>query len=156
MKVLIDTYPLLVRSAGVKNYLYRWVAALRRTAPSGAIATLPATGNGAELNHDGSVVGAWATCRNLAVLAIANHTSLPLLDRLARKAAIFHVRSLVRNPPRRPLLTATLHDLTTWTMPELHLAANRRADSQLADNLRRAHRIIAVSEATRQDADRKS
>jgi len=39
-------------------------------------------------------------------------------------------------------------------MPELHLAANRRADSQLADNLRRAHRIIAVSEATRQDAIR--
>ena len=154
MKVLIDTYPLLVRSAGVKNYLYHWVAALRRTAPVGAIGTLPATGNGAELNHDRSAAGAWATYKNLAALAIANHTSLPLLDRLAGKADIFHVSSLVRNPPRRPLLTATLHDLTTWTMPELHLAANRRADNQLADNLRRAHGIITVSEATRQDAIR--
>ena len=154
MKVLIDTFPLLVRSAGVKNYLYHWVAALRRTAPVGAIGTLPATGNGAELNHDRSAAGAWATYKNLAALAIANHTSLPLLDRLAGKADIFHVSSLVRNPPRRPLLTATLHDLTTWTMPELHLAANRRADNQLADNLRRAHGIITVSEATRQDAIR--
>jgi hypothetical protein len=95
-------------------------------APAGAIGTLPATGNGAELNHDGSAVGAWATYKNLAALAIANHTSLPLLDRAAGKADIFHVSSLVRNPPRRPLLTATLHDLTTWIMPELHLAANRR------------------------------
>jgi alpha-1,3-rhamnosyl/mannosyltransferase len=154
MKVLIDTFPLLVRSAGVKNYLYHWVAALQRTAPADAIATLPATGNGAELNHDGSAVGAWATYTNLAALALANHTNLPLLDRLAAKADIFHVSSLVRNPPRRPLLTATLHDLTTWTMPELHLAANRRADDQLADNLRRADGIIAVSETTRQDAIR--
>lgn len=154
MKVLIDTYPLLVRSAGVKNYLYHWVDALQRTAPAGAIGTLPSTGNGAELNHDGSVAGAWETYRNLAVLAIANHLGVPVLDRLAGKADIFHASSLVRNPPRRPLLTATLHDLTTWTMPELHLQANRRADSRLADNLRRADRIIAVSEATRQDAIR--
>jgi alpha-1,3-rhamnosyl/mannosyltransferase len=39
-------------------------------------------------------------------------------------------------------------------MPEAHSAANRRADSQLAENLRRAHRIVAVSESTRQDAIR--
>jgi len=89
MKVLIDTYPLLVRSAGVKNYLYRWVAALRRAAPAGAIGTVPATGNGAELNHDGSVVGAFATYRNLAALATANHTGLPVLDWLAARRTFF-------------------------------------------------------------------
>lgn len=154
MKVLIDTYPLLVRSAGVKNYLYHWVEALRRTAPHGSIGTFPAIEDGAVLNHDASMSRSWTTYKNLALLALSNRTSLPVLDRLAGKADVFHVSSLVRNPPRRPLLTATLHDLTAWIMPELHLAANRQADNQLADNLRRAQRIIAVSEATRQDAIR--
>ncbi len=154
MKVLIDTSPLLVRSAGVKNYLYHWVEALRRVAPHGSIGTWPEIGNGAELNHDRSMAGVLATGKSLATLALSNHLSLPILDRLVGKADIFHVSSLVRNPPRGPLLTATVHDMTAWMMPELHLKANRRADSQLADNLRRAHRIIAVSEATRQDAIR--
>jgi alpha-1,3-rhamnosyl/mannosyltransferase len=154
VKVVIDTYPLLVRSAGVKNYLYHWVNALRRIAPAGAIETFPAIGGGAELNHERSMTGRWATYRALAKLAFANHTKFPVLDGMAGDADIFHVSSLLRNPPRRPLLTATLHDVTAWIMPELHLAANRKADSQLAENLRRAHRIIAVSEATRQDAVR--
>jgi glycosyltransferase involved in cell wall biosynthesis len=154
VNVLIDTHALLVRSAGVKNYLYHWVQALRRTAPQGSIGTFPVIGQDAELNHDGSMAGSLATYRDLAALAISNRTSLAILDRLAGKADIFHVSSLVRNPPRKPLLTATVHDMTAWMMPELHLDANRQADSHLADNLRRAHRIIAVSESTRQDAIR--
>jgi glycosyltransferase involved in cell wall biosynthesis len=154
MRVLIDTYPLLVRSAGVKNYLYHWVEALRRTAPQGSIGTLPEIGSGAELDHDRSMAGMLATAKGLAALALSNHLRMRILDRLASTADIFHVSSLVSNPPRRPLLTATVHDLTSWMMPDLHLKANRQADSQLAGNLRRAHRIIAVSEATRQDAIR--
>jgi alpha-1,3-rhamnosyl/mannosyltransferase len=154
MNVVVDTYPLLVRSAGVKNYLYHWIQALRRIAPAGEIATFPAIANGAELDHERSMRGRWATYRDLAALAISNHTRFPVFDRKAGGADIFHASSLVRNPPRRPLLTATVHDLTSLIMPELHLAANREADSHLAGNLRRAHRIIAVSEATRQDAIR--
>ncbi len=154
MRVLIDTYPLLVRSAGVKNYLYHWVEALRRTAPQGSIGALPQVGNGAELDHDRSMAGMFATVSGLATLALSNHLRLPILERLANTADIFHVSSLVRNPPCRPRLTATVHDLTAWMMPELHLKAHRQADSQLAANLRRAQRIIAVSEATRQDAIR--
>ena len=154
MKVAIDAYPLLIRSAGVKNYLYHWIDALRRTAPPGAIATVPSIGSHAELNHDRSVAGPFTTFMGLATLALSNHARLPLLDSLARGADIFHASSLVHNPPRRPRLTATLHDLTAWILPELHLAANREADRQLAEHLHRAHRIIAVSECTRQDAIR--
>ena len=154
MRVLIDTYPLLIRSAGVKNYLYHWVQALSRAAPHGSIETFPAIAGGAPLNHDGSMAAPWPTKKALAILAISNRLTLPILDRFVGPANIFHVSSLVRNPPRKPLLTATVHDMTAWIMPELHRAANREADQQLADNLRRAHRIIAVSEATRQDAMR--
>ena len=154
MRVLIDASPLLIRSAGVKNYLYHWIAALRRIAPAGAIRTFPTLDNGASLDHQGSVAGFWRTCAGLATLAVSNYTPVPVLDSLAGAADIFHASSLVRHPPRRALLTTTLHDLTSWIMPELHPAANRRADSHLAEHLRRAHRIIAVSECTRQDAIR--
>ena len=33
MRVLIDGTPLLLRSAGVKNYIYHWASALIRKAP---------------------------------------------------------------------------------------------------------------------------
>jgi alpha-1,3-rhamnosyl/mannosyltransferase len=154
MKVLIDACPLLVRSAGVKNYLYHWIAALRRVAPDGTIHTFPGLGSGKALDHERPMAGFWRTYTGLGALALANHTPLPVLDALAGSADIFHASSLLRHPPRRPLLTTTLHDLSSWIMPELHPAANRLADSQLAGHLRLAHRIIAVSERTRQDAIR--
>jgi alpha-1,3-rhamnosyl/mannosyltransferase len=154
MRVLIDATPLLVRSAGVKNYLYHWIAALRRSAPAGALDTFPALPENRPLNHEGSMAGFWRTYSGLAALALSNHTSMPVLDSLAGNADIFHASVLVRRPPRRPLLTTTLHDLSSWVMPEVHTAANRQADEQLADTVRRAHGVIAVSESTRQDAIR--
>jgi alpha-1,3-rhamnosyl/mannosyltransferase len=152
VKLLVDATPLLIRSAGVKNYLYHWIAALRRSAPAGSVRTFPALAEGGLLDHEASVAGFWKTYSGLAALAASNYTPIPVLDTLAGGADIFHASTLVRNPPRRPLLTATVHDLTSWILPELHPAANRQADRRLAENLRRAHRIIAVSEATRQDA----
>lgn len=154
MKVLIDVTPLLVRSAGVKSYLYHWIAALRQIAPAHAIHTFPRLSEERQLTHQRSVAGVLRTSTSLATLALANHTALPVLDALAGSADIFHSSSLVRRPPRRPRLTTTVHDLTSWIMPELHPDANRRADSHLAEHLRRAHGIIAVSESTRQDAIR--
>jgi alpha-1,3-rhamnosyl/mannosyltransferase len=154
MKLLVDATPLLVRSAGVKNYLYHWIAALRRSAPQGALDTFPMLPASVRLNHEGSMLGIRRTCTGLVTLALANHTPIPVLDLVAGNADIFHSSSLVRHPPRRPLLTTTLHDLSSWIMPEMHPTANRQADRRLADTLRRAQRVIAVSEATRQDAIR--
>lgn len=154
VKIVIDAAPLLVRSAGVKNYLYYWIAALRRVAPAGAIGTFPGLGGARPLDHERPAAGFWRTSTGLAALALANHTPLAVLDALAGDADVFHASSLCRHPPRRPRLTTTLHDLTSRIMPELHPASNHRADSQLAEHLRRAHRIIAVSESTRNDAVR--
>jgi glycosyltransferase involved in cell wall biosynthesis len=154
MRVVVDATPLLVRSAGVKNYLYHWIAALRRASPPGAIETFPGLGAWKELDHERSMAGFWRTWGGLGALALANHTPLPVLDALTGGADIFHASSLVRTPPRRPRLTTTVHDLTSWIMPEMHTAANRRADGNVAEHLRRAHGIIAVSESTRNDAIR--
>ena len=41
MRVVIDATPLLVRSAGVKNYLYHWIMHLRRAAGADVIGTFP-------------------------------------------------------------------------------------------------------------------
>jgi alpha-1,3-rhamnosyl/mannosyltransferase len=152
MRVVIDAVPLLIRSAGVKNYLYYWIGHLRSLAGTDAIRTFPALGHLGPLTHEASVAGRLRTFCGLGALAISNYT--PVLDWAARGADIFHATNLVRHPPRRPRLTSTIHDMTSWTMPELHSAATKRADRNSADLLRRAHRLIAVSECTKNDAVR--
>ena len=56
MRVVIDATPLLVRSAGVQNYLYHWIEHLRRAAgPRNEIATFPAIPEFRALTHEASV-----------------------------------------------------------------------------------------------------
>jgi len=154
MRVVIDAVPLLIRSAGVKNYLYYWISHLRLAAGSGVCDTFPALDPLGPLRHEASIAGWGRTVTSLASLAIANYTPLPVLDLAIGRADVFHATNLVRHPPRRPRLTTTLHDMTSWLMPEFHPRANRRADAAHADLLRRADGIIAVSASTRDDAVR--
>jgi len=154
MRVVIDAVPLLVRSAGVKNYLYHWIGHLRRAAGTDRVDTFPRLGELGPLIHDSSVAGRWQTLRGLSSLALANYTPLPVLDRASRGAGVFHSTNLVRRPPRNARLSTTLHDMTSLLMPELHPRANLRADSAFAGLLRRADAVIAVSASTRNDAVR--
>jgi glycosyltransferase involved in cell wall biosynthesis len=154
VRVLIDAVPLLIRSAGVKNYLYHWIAALRRAAGIETVATWPKLDRLAPLNHERSVAGLWTTSASLAALALSNYTPLPVADWCARDADVFHACTLRRNPPRRARVTATIHDMTAWLMPELHPAANRQAEHSFARVLQRADAAIAVSQSTKDDAVR--
>lgn len=152
--VAIDATPLLVRSAGVKNYLYYWIEHLRREAGDDTIRTVPRLDDLGALNHNVSIAGRWKTLGGLASLALANHTPLPVLDWFTASADIFHASTLIACPPKRPRLTATIHDMTCWLMPELHPAANLRAERNFAELLKRADRLIAVSACTKNDAVR--
>jgi glycosyltransferase involved in cell wall biosynthesis len=154
MRVVIDAVPLLIRSAGVKNYLYYWIESLQRAAGADQIRTFPSLDGLGRLNHDGSVAGPWRTGLGLAELALANYSRLPVLDFLCRGADVFHASALVRRPPGKVRLTATIYDMTCFLMPELHPAANLRADRSFAALLRRAAGLIAISESTKQDAVR--
>jgi glycosyltransferase involved in cell wall biosynthesis len=154
MRVVIDAVPLLVRSAGVKNYLYYWIEYLRRAAGADQIRTFPPFERLGLLNHDASVAGRWRTGLGLAELALNNYSPLPVMDFLCRGADIFHASALVRRPPRKVRLTATIYDMTCFLMPELHPAANLRADRSFAALMRRAEGLIAISECTKQDAVR--
>jgi glycosyltransferase involved in cell wall biosynthesis len=154
MRVVIDALPLLVRSAGVKNYLYYWIRHLRQSAGAETIRTFPELGELGPLTHQRSVAGWWPTFSGLASLALANHAGIPPTSGALRGADIFHVSSLLSNPPRYGRLTSTIHDMTCWLMPEVHPEANRRADRNFAEILKRADAMIAVSQSTKDDSVR--
>ncbi len=156
MQILIDATPLLLRSAGVKNYTYYWIQNLWQQAQNDRILTLPALTSLGPLNHERSITGDVPTYMHLARVFAANAMpSLPLLRWTMPKADVFHVSNQIRFPPRGVKLTATIYDMTCRLMPELHTAANIQADESLAKNvLARAHRLIAISENSRQDAAR--
>ncbi|PWU00719.1 MAG: glycosyltransferase family 1 protein [Terriglobia bacterium] len=152
MRVMIDATPLLVRSAGVKNYLYYWIEHLRRAAGAGVIVTFPALGEFGHIRHEQSVAGLWRTWTGLGSLALANRTPLPVSDWAARGADVFHASNLIEHPPRRARLTATIHDMTSWLLPEFHAAGNLRADRRFLEICKRADGLIAVSQSTKNDA----
>jgi glycosyltransferase involved in cell wall biosynthesis len=153
MRVAIDALPLLIRSAGVKNYLYYWIAYLQKLAGTDAIRTVPEMERGA-LRHEASIAGRWRTAQALGWRALANYTPLPVLEGQTRGAGIFHATNLARRPPRGPKLTATVYDMTCWLMPELHTRSNLKADAAFEALLRRADGLIAISRSTRNDAVR--
>ncbi len=162
MRVTIDATSALVRSAGVKNYTYYWIAHLRRQAAAGeqirAYPLLPndfASGDPDDLDHEASVLPVRATIPRLAALHAVNRFGARALDFVLRGSDIFHSSNQVHHAPGRARLTATVHDLTSFFMPEVHTAGNVRADQIFAERiLKRAHGLIAVSENTRQDTIR--
>jgi len=153
MRIAIDATPLLLRSAGVKSYFHYWLASLRReAAQQDAILTFPLRGGFGELDHERSMASLPRTVAGLAMMHGLNVSRLPWtlpgLD-------IFHTSGHCRNPPRRAKLTATIHDMTCWTMPELHSQANVALAHRFGDAIaRRADGLVAVSESTRRDAIR--
>jgi alpha-1,3-rhamnosyl/mannosyltransferase len=156
MQILIDATPLLLRSAGVKNYTYYWIQSMWEQAGNDRILTLPALTRLGPLNHESSIAGEARTYLHLGRVFAANTVPwLPLLRWTMPSADVFHVSNQIRNPPKGLKLTATIYDMTCRLMPELHTAANIQADENLARNvLARAERLIAISENSRQDAAR--
>jgi len=149
--ICIDSSPLLVRSAGVKTYLYHWTRALAAARPA-SIRSFLAPREAAELNHDG---GPRLHFSQLAALLLLNRTAGIFANVAAPKCDVFHISNLLRYPPRGPKLSATVHDLTSWIVPQLQKSANVKGDREFASRvLTAADGMIAVSENTRQDAIR--
>ena len=154
MRILIDAAPVLLRSVGIKTYLYHWIQHLCQQAGNEQILTFPRLDKLAPLNHERSILTPAQTFPKLARLHLAN-LSPTLAAWTTPKADVFHVSNQIRNPPRKMKLTATIYDMTCRLMPELHTAANIRADESLAKNiLQKAEALIAISENTRADAIR--
>jgi alpha-1,3-rhamnosyl/mannosyltransferase len=152
MRLLVDATPLLLRSAGVKNYFYYWLPLLRRLAPPDRIDAFPLLDEFGVLTHQRSVLTPLATLPRLALLHFVNIRYNPALDLLAARYDVVHLTNQLRHPVRRARVTATVHDLTGMLLPEHHTSGNVKADKRFTDNvLRRAAGLIAVSENTRRD-----
>lgn len=155
MRIGIDAITLLLRSAGVKTWTWHWIDALRRNASGDRIDAVPFIGALPPLTHDRSVMGPLATWPRIALLHAMNLPGSPLVDRIASRFDVFHMSNQIRRAPRNTCITATIHDLTARTMPELHTRGNVKADELFAERvLRHAAGLIAVSESTRADAIR--
>lgn len=149
--VCIDCSPLLLTSAGVKTYLYHWVRALQALNGE-AVRTFLAPRSAGGLDHHG---GPFSYPAKIAALFTLSRLTPWICDAAIPRCDVFHISNQLRQPPRRPKLTTTLHDLTTWIVPECHKPAIVSADRIFAERvLKRAAGIIAVSESTRLDAIR--
>ncbi|MGD1071595.1 MAG: glycosyltransferase family 1 protein [Bryobacteraceae bacterium] len=150
MKICIDCSPLLVRSAGVKTYLRHWLNALRNDYAESITTFLEPDNSRLDLTG-----GANRHFLRLATLWALNRTGSAVVTKCVPESSVFHASNLLRCFPRGPKLSATVHDLTSWVVPEFHTPAQRAADRAFADVvLRAADGLICVSENSRQDAAR--
>jgi alpha-1,3-rhamnosyl/mannosyltransferase len=156
VRITVDATSALLRSAGVKGYTYHWLRHLRQQAGADdEIRAFPLLKKWDILDHEHSALPLVPTVIRLGLLHSANVLGPAILDQLVGKADVFHAGNLVRQAPGRARLTATIHDLTSWIMPEVHTESTLRADRTFEERiLKRAHGLIAVSENTRQDAIR--
>ena len=155
MRIAIDAFPLLLRSAGVKTYIFNWIRNLRSLVGESNVLAFPSIGRLEEYSHEKSVLGPAATFARLAWYHAVNYSGLPLVDWLGVRVDVFHAPHMLWNAPRRTRLTATLYDLTCWLSPETHPRGNVTVMKRFADRvLCRAAGLIAISESTRNDAVR--
>lgn len=155
MNVCIDATPLLLRSVGVKTYIYHWLEHLIKAAEDVSIFAFPRISQIGPLKHDSSQLSFFSTAWRLALVRAANHRIPFALTPLMPKVDLLHVSNQLRQPPSNLPLSGTIHDLTVWLLPELHSQANVQADKHFAATvLKRAKGLIAVSENTRCDAVR--
>jgi glycosyltransferase involved in cell wall biosynthesis len=160
VRICVDATALLQRSAGIKTYIYQWTRYLRAAPGGHEVSLFPFLDFPQDCPLDRSVIGPFGTALRLAgVFGLNNRICRALgvtpLDRLARRFDVMHASHQLLHPPRRTCLTATVHDLTCWLMPELHTPATMLGHQAFAERvLKPATAVIAISESTRQDAIR--
>jgi glycosyltransferase involved in cell wall biosynthesis len=152
MRIYLDCTPFLVRSAGVKAYLYYLNQYLHATAEGREIVCFPFLSRPGSLRHDASTLGRFASLARAAFATRLNGPWNPISKWAAHRADLFHASNLVRDVPCKIVLTTTVHDLTSFLLPELHTQQTIRADRAFFSRIvSRARQVIAVSNNTKQD-----
>lgn len=155
MRICIDGTALLLRSAGIKNYLYYWMRALSKHAPEHEIMAFPLLGHIGDLDHDRSTLTPVETYARIAVLQFINKVFPPAINVAVPDVDIFHASNQVHAVPRRVRLTGTIYDMTCLLMPQFHTPANVKAESRHYERVfKRADGLIAISQSAKDDAVR--
>ena len=152
MNIVIDASSLLLPGAGVKNHMHYWLASLREaTRDDGDIITTypPGITISGVPDHQKP----YGRPFHLRLVRLCNIRGSPLPRLLLRGADVFHASQHLAHLPKHRKVTATVHDLSCWTVAEDHTPANIAATRRYAEKiLKRCDGVIAVSSHTRQDA----
>ena len=152
MKILYDATPLLMRSAGVKNYHYELLKRLFDLETAHRLRLFPFLNGLPPNDNERSNYSRWSTVRGLGGLLAANYLKAPFQAVAARGADLFHVTHHLFDPPRGPLLTSMVHDPTPLLMPTCHTQSNIRYFERFVERtLPRLAAVITPSEAVKQD-----
>ena len=152
MNILYDATPLLMRSAGVKNYHYSLLRELMPIAWPHEISLFPYLEGLPENRNERSNYPPLETATRLGRILASNYLGFPMASRAAGDAELFHVTPHVMHPPEDLLLTSIVHDPTPLTLPECHTESNIRYFEKFAEQvLPRLDGVITPSQAVKQD-----
>ena len=91
VSVVVDASPLLLRSAGVKNYVYYWARSLAEHAGPNRLSLFPfLNGLGRDFAHQTSVLGPAAHGAAARLAVRRQRQPLPILNWLTPASDIFH------------------------------------------------------------------
>src|SRR3954451_11164646 len=135
MRICIDATSLLLRSAGVKNYVFHWMQSLKAEAPQHEITAFPLLSDPGELAHDRSMLTPLQTLPRIALLHLCNIRGSRLIDLAIGNVDVFHASNLLQNLPRRTKITGTIYDMTALIMPEVHTPGNVRAETRFYNHV---------------------
>jgi len=155
MKILVDAFPFLLRSAGVKTALYEWTRALAAIEGIHCVQCFPWLQLPPSIDHQRSPLPRLNTFARLLYVHLFNKMPAAVRNVATARADLFHISIHLRQPPTRMPISTTIHDMTCWVVPETHMPANVAANKAFAEHVYpMARGLLAVSEATRKDACR--
>ena len=152
MRILYDATPLLMRSAGVKNYHHSLLTQLLPLIWPHDIELFPYLNKLAPNHNERSNYPFYETARGLGAVLASNYLLAPTAARAVRGADLFHVTPHLWRPPEGPALTSMVHDPTPLLMPEAHTPDNVRYFERFASHVMpRLSAMIVPSYAVKRD-----
>ena len=142
-------------TGGAEIYARRLIDALREADPNLRLVAFAAREGAPDLRREGlDVVEIGVSARSRVRRVLAEQT---LLARAVRRARVDLLHNLFTTAPALPGVpqVTTIHDLIYKRLPETHAGVLARGLSMLVPmSARRSRRVIAVSEATKEDVVR--
>lgn len=152
MNILYDATPLLMRSAGVKNYHYNLLRHLIPEISPHLLRLFPYLNTLKPNRNQASNYPRGQTLVRLGGVLASNYLGLPLADWACRESDLFHVTPHLWKMPRGVCLTSMIHDPTPALLPECHTGSNiRYFHNFMREVAPRLRRIMVPSEAVRKD-----
>jgi glycosyltransferase involved in cell wall biosynthesis len=152
--VCVDVSPAAQERAGLGRYAGALTEALvARGVPVTAFLNHPSGSRLRSPLHELPTITARLPAKRWRLRAASSYFGGPSLDRIFPGVGLFHATDHLLPKLTRARSVFTLHDIAYLSFPEHHLPRNRfYLRTMMPRFLRRADRIIAVSESTRRDA----